>query len=277
MVGEAMRSVQHQLDIVTAAFAAPSPARVPLERAFGLLSAEEVAAGCQLPGFDQALVDGFAVRAADLLAGSAASPVVLPLLAVGQAFGEGAFAARVEAGAPVPDGADAVLPLGDAALREEPAIEVATPVHAGAYVRKAGSDVEIGDVVLRRGAIVGPAQIGLLAAAGRQDVLVHPRPRAAVFALGRELVDVGAAPGPGQLFDVNSHALTAAALDAGAEANRAIIERLPGRTLGAAQQRLQQLRREPLPSGDWSPEDDAHLRGSIEEDADWEHHASRRG
>src|SRR5919198_1226122 len=87
-------------------------------------------------------------------------------------------------------------------------------------VRRTGEDVQTGDVAVRRGAPIGPAQVGLLAAVGRSKVLVYPRPRVSVISLGDELVDNDRTPGQGQVYDVNSYSLAAAARDAGAEVNR---------------------------------------------------------
>ena len=128
-------------------------------------------------------------------------------------------AARVQTGAPMPTLADAVLPLrwtdgGQSRVR------VLRPVRSGAYVRRTGDDVQPGDVAVRAGTIIGPAQVGLLAAVGRERVLVHPRPRLSVMCVGGELVDISRTPGNGQVYDVNSYALAAAGRDAGAEVNR---------------------------------------------------------
>ncbi|HZE14803.1 MAG TPA: gephyrin-like molybdotransferase Glp, partial [Mycobacterium sp.] len=128
-------------------------------------------------------------------------------------------AARVQTGAPLPTLADAVLPLrwtdgGQSRVR------VLRGVPSGAYVRRTGDDVQPGDVAVRAGTIIGAAQVGLLAAVGRERVLVHPRPRVSVMAIGGELVDISRTPGNGQVYDVNSYALAAAARDAGAEVTR---------------------------------------------------------
>jgi molybdopterin molybdotransferase len=93
-------------------------------------------------------------------------------------------------------------------------------VPSGAYVRRAGDDVQPGDVAVRAGTIIGAAQVGLLAAVGRERVLVHPRPRLSVMSVGSELVDISRTPGNGQVYDVNSYALAAAGRDAGAEVTR---------------------------------------------------------
>ncbi len=93
-------------------------------------------------------------------------------------------------------------------------------MRSGDYVRRTGDDVQPGDVAVRAGTIIGAAQVGLLAAVGRDKVLVHPRPRLSVISVGGELVDIERTPGPGQVYDVNSYALAAAARDAGADVNR---------------------------------------------------------
>ncbi len=98
-------------------------------------------------------------------------------------------------------------------------VKVYKPVRSGDYVRRAGDDVQPGDVAVRAGTIIGAAQVGLLAAVGRDKVLVHPRPRLSVISVGGELVDIDRTPGPGQVYDVNSYALAAAARDAGADVN----------------------------------------------------------
>jgi molybdopterin molybdotransferase len=128
-------------------------------------------------------------------------------------------AARVQTGAPLPTLADAVLPLKwtDGGTSK---VRILRGAPSGAYVRRAGDDVQPGDVAVRAGTIIGAAQVGLLAAVGRERVLVHPRPRVSIMTIGGELVDISRTPGNGQVYDVNSYALAAAARDAGAEVNR---------------------------------------------------------
>ncbi|MGA4691186.1 gephyrin-like molybdotransferase Glp [Rhodococcus sp. AB351] len=226
-----MRSVEDQQARVTAAAVAPRPVRVAISEAQGLLCAEEVVTERPLPGFDQAAIDGYAVRSVDLQApaetdgDSAPAGVTLPVVGEVRAGSRQPIrlqprqAVRVDTGAPLPTLADAVLPLdntdGGAAR-----IKVLEPVRSGDYVRRTGDDVQPGDVAVRAGTIIGAAQVGLLAAVGRDKVLVHPRPRLSVISVGGELVDVDRTPGPGQVYDVNSYALAAAARDAGADVNR---------------------------------------------------------
>lgn len=225
-----MRSVEEQQARVAAAAVAPRPVRVAIAEAQGLMCAEEVVTERPLPGFDQAAIDGYAVRSVDVLGiGGGGEPaegeVSLPVMGVIEAGArtpsrlQPRQAARVQTGAPMPTLADAVLPLrwtdgGDAR------VTVLRGVRSGAYVRRTGDDVQPGDVAVRAGTIIGPAQVGLLAAVGRERVLVHPRPRLSVLSVGGELVDISRTPGNGQVYDVNSYALAAAGRDAGAEVTR---------------------------------------------------------
>lgn len=219
-----MRSVDEQLARVLTAAVRPAPVRVAISEAQGLLCAEEVVAERALPGFDQAAVDGYAVRSVDVQT-AAEETIVLPVVGEIPAGSrqprrlQPGQAVRVATGAPLPTLADAVVPLGY--TDEQPAkITVRQPVPSAAFVRRTGEDVQTGDVAVRRGAPIGSAQVGLLAAVGRDKVLVHPRPRVSIISLGDELVDVDRTPGQGQVYDVNSYALAAAARDAGAEVTR---------------------------------------------------------
>lgn len=203
------------------------------------MCAEEVVTKRPLPGFDQAAIDGYAVRSVDVLGIGDADGgdddddaeesrdrnISLPVMGVIEAGArtpgrlQPRQAARVQTGAPLPTLADAVLPLrwtdgGQTRVR------VLRGVRSGAYVRRTGDDVQPGDVAVRAGTVIGAAQVGLLAAVGSERVLVHPRPRLSVMCVGGELVDISRTPGNGQVYDVNSYALAAAGRDAGAEVNR---------------------------------------------------------
>jgi molybdopterin molybdotransferase len=197
---------------------------VAISEAQGLLCAEEVVAEQALPGFDQAAVDGYAVRSVDVReAGN--EPVVLPVVGEIPAGSrqprrlQPGQAVRVDTGAPLPTLADAVVPIGYTDGHHA-RVTVNQPVPSAAFVRRTGEDVQTGDVAVRRGSAIGSAQVGLLAAVGRAKVLVYPRPRVSIISLGDELVDIDRTPGQGQVFDVNSYSLAAAARDAGAEVNR---------------------------------------------------------
>ncbi|MGH3859802.1 molybdotransferase-like divisome protein Glp [Actinokineospora sp.] len=238
-----MRSVDEQLARALAAAVRPAPVRVAISEAQGLLCAEEVVAERALPGFDQAAVDGYAVRSVDTQA-AGEEPVQLPVvgeIAAGSRQPrrlQPGQAVRIATGAPLPTLADAVLPTGFTDGHHAK-VTVHQPVPSAGYVRRTGEDVQTGDVAVRRGAVIGSAQVGLLAAVGRSKVLVYPRPRVSIISVGDELVDIDRTPGQGQVYDVNSYALAAAARDAGAEVNRVgILESDPKRLREVVESRL---------------------------------------
>ena len=234
-----MRSVDEQLERVLASAVKPAPVRVAISEAHGLRCAEEVVTARPLPGFDQAAIDGYAVRSVDLAGATEMEPVTLPVVGEIPAGSRQPLrlqprqAVRVTAGAPLPTLADAVVPVGytDAGSAR---LTVHQGVPSAAFVRRVGEDVQPGDVAVRRDAVIGAAQVALLAAAGRDKVLVHPKPRVSVISVGDELVDLARTPGAGQVADVCSHALTAAAREAGAETSRAGLVRGDAREISAA-------------------------------------------
>ena len=197
------------------------PIELGLMDALGCVLAEDVRSAADLPGFTNSAMDGYAVHAADVASATPAAPVRLPVvndiaagntkalsLAPGQSM-------RIMTGAPLPHGADAVVPVErtDAGLASV-AIEAA--VEVGQHVRPVGDDVREGDLVLRAGGRLGPRQLALLAAAGRSAVRVVPKPRVVVVSTGDELVEVGHRAGFGQVVDSNGLMLTAAVRALGA-------------------------------------------------------------
>ena len=238
-----MRSLEEQLGRVLDAAMRPAPVRVAISEAQGMLCAEEVVAQRSLPGFDQAAVDGFAVRSVDVTEVPVTLPVVGEIVAgsrqplrlqPGQAV-------RVATGSALPALADAVVPLAhtEDGVAQAARVTVCRAVASKAYVRRVGEDVQTGDVAVRPGAVIGAAQVGLLAAVGRAKVRVHPRPRLSVLSVGAELVDVDRTPGGGQVYDINSYALAAAGRDAGAEVHRVgIVPSDPSRLREAVEGRL---------------------------------------
>jgi molybdopterin molybdotransferase len=223
-----LRTVDEQLDRVLTGLRVPDPLELALLDAQGLLCAEDVYARAPLPAFDNSSMDGYAVRAADTTGATDSSPVVLPVVGdipAGSRAPRGVsrgICVRIMTGAPMPSGADAVVPVEwtDGGVAR---VRIHRPTEPGAYLRRVGEDIAAGDLAVSAGTPVGPAQAGLLAAVGRERVLVHARPRVVVTSTGSELVDVGRRPGPGEIIDANSYALAAAARDAGAEVYRAGI------------------------------------------------------
>jgi molybdopterin molybdotransferase len=191
--------------------------RVPIERATGRVLAEAAAAVTDLPPFASSAMDGYAVRSAD----TETAPVTLPVvdrIAAGtpasRPLGAGE-AMAIATGGNVPEGADAVVPIE---VVEEGAdgVTVSGPVPAGANVRDRGGDVRAGETVLEPGVLLGPGQVGALAAAGVAEVRCTKRPRAGILVTGSELRQPGEELGPGQIYESNGLLLATALQLAGA-------------------------------------------------------------
>src|SRR6185369_16750672 len=193
-VDEHISDIQNSVRVLTAR-------RQPLAAAQGCVLAVDVRATVALPGFDNAAMDGYAVRAADVEQATPEAPVRLPVtgeIAAGAARVtpvEPGTAVRIMTGAPFPLGADTVIQLEWTDGGTE-TVAVHRPAPRGLHIRRAGEDIAPGDLVLPAGALLGAAQIGLLAAVNVARPPVHPRPRVAVLSTGSELVDVGTAIGP---------------------------------------------------------------------------------
>ena len=195
---------------------------VPLEEALRRVLAEDVASDRDLPSFDRAAMDGFALRAADV-AGAPAALEVVGEVRAGQwpdlAVGPGQ-AVRIMTGAPVPPGADAVQQVEKTRPLDEFRVTILSAVPEGAHVAPRGSEARAGDVVLAKGRVIDPAAVAVLASAGKARVSVARRPRLALLVTGDEIVDASAAPGPAQVRNGNGPAVAAQARLAGAEVVR---------------------------------------------------------
>jgi len=202
------------------------PFELALLDAHGGVLAEDVVTPVAVPAFDAAAIDGYAVRTEDLAGATPEHPVQLSV--VGEVHVTSWEPSRVSpgacfaiaAGAPLPAGADAVVPTGwtDQGLAS---IAVTQVPKRETYVRRAGSELAAGGLLAGAGSRVTAGRVGLLASAGIDHVTVRPKPRVVVISTGDELVDAGQPTGPGQIVDANSYSLTAAARDAGAQAIRA--------------------------------------------------------
>ena len=220
-----MRTVAEHLAACLEIARPAAPLDVVLLDAVGCVLAEDVVADIDLPSADLAGLDGYAVMSAGLAGAAETTPVALEVMDAVRAgdvrptrLVPGA-AVLIDSGAPLPLGADAVVPwmLTD---RGQSRVQVRAAVSAGQNVRRRAGDVAAGTTVLPRGSRVSARQIALLAGIGRYRVKVMPAPRVVIVSIGDELVEPGQPRDPGDVFDANGHALASAVTDAGGRALR---------------------------------------------------------
>ena len=218
-----MITVADALQIVLQQAPPPGAESIPLSDSVGRFLAEDIVADTDLPPFDRAQMDGYAVRAADV----AQTPARLRI-AGESAAGAGwhqemnaGEAVRIMTGAPVPKGADAVQQV-ELTREADGVVEILEPVNEGRSIVRRADEIKKGTTVLRAGEEINAAMIATLASFGYAQIKVGARPRVAVMATGSELVDVDQKPGPDQIRDSNNYTIAAYA----AQCN-AIVERLP--------------------------------------------------
>ncbi len=223
-----MLSVEEALERILGFFDVLDPEEKPIVEALGQVLSDDVVGPFDIPPWDNSAMDGYAVQARSVQSASPGSPAVLPVTGVVAAgrfpendVGDG-NAVRIMTGAPLPNGADAVVPFEDTdemdrvspgGTPSEIGIHVAPGVSAN--VRRAGRDVKKGERVLKRGTPLRPADIGVLASLGYARVNVVRRPRVAILATGDELIEPEARPVRGKIYNSNSPALASAVLRAG--------------------------------------------------------------
>ncbi|MDY5585408.1 MAG: molybdopterin molybdotransferase MoeA [Arcanobacterium sp.] len=220
-----MKSVAEYKALCLSVSKALPPFAVNLAGALGCVLAQDVVSFADLPVRDTVLIEGYAVRSADLRGASAVNPVKVPVIATVVAGSPEEYvvvektAIRVAAGVPLPQGADCVVPLRatDSGVLE---VSLAAELSAGENVRARASDLAAGEVILQKGLRISSRHIAILAAAGHDTVMVHPKPRVVIMAIGNGLQDPGRSAQPGMVFDANSHAIASAAADAGADVFR---------------------------------------------------------
>ncbi len=219
-----MRTVEEHRAVVAALLPPLPEEEVALAAAHGRVLARDVAATVALPGFDNSAMDGYAARWAEV-AGAAGSPVRLPVaedIPAGRTdvvpLARGTVH-RIMTGAPLPPGADVVVPveLTDGGIE---VVEIRDSPPAGSHLRAAGEDIAEGTIALQAGSPLGAAQLGLAAAVGLTTLPVRRRPRVLVLSTGSELVAPGEPLVPGQIYESNSPLLVAAVEEAGGQARR---------------------------------------------------------
>ena len=220
-----MSTVDEHVERIVESLQPLPPYDQPLLEAVGLPVCEDITAPMDLPSFDNSAMDGYAVYFDDVVTASEDHPVHLPVVgeaAAGQtklfALSPGT-AVRIMTGAPVPQGADSVVPVEwtDGGVAN---VRITRAPTEGQHVRRRGEDVQTGDVLLEDGSLLGPRQLGLLASVGRSQVRARPRPRVVILSTGSELREPGTALGHDSVYDANSYMLAAAARAAGAIAYR---------------------------------------------------------
>ena len=220
-----MRTVAEHLAACLEIAQAAAPLDVVLPDAVGCVLAQDVVAGIDLPAVDLAGQDGYAVIAQDVAEADRHNPLVLDVVDAVRAgdmrpchLVSGA-AVLIDSGAPMPLGADAVIPWADTD-RGESRVTIHRAVSAGDNVRRRAEDVKSGTTVLTRGSRISARHVALLAGLGMHRVRVRPAPRVVVVSIGDELVEPGQSREAGDVFDANGHALACAVTDAGGQAFR---------------------------------------------------------
>jgi molybdopterin molybdotransferase len=219
---EGLISVEDARERVLSSIAPLAPLQLPLTDAYGCVVAEDIVSTISLPEFASSGMDGFAVRAADVADASPAHPAELKL--VGRAMiGHrpdatvgGGEAVQIATGAPIPAGADCVVPVENSQAGDE-TVQLFEAATQGRHIRPAGEDVKEGSVLVQSGRRLGSPELGLLANAGHATPLVRPRPRVVVLSTGDELIPPGDAAEFGQVHDSNAYTLFGALREAGAQ------------------------------------------------------------
>lgn len=203
---------------------------IPFTEACGRVLAEDVIAEAPMPPFHQSAMDGFAVRAADTLNAGIDRPISLSILGTLAAGHRAAWtltpqtAVRIMTGAPIPEGADAVVKREDTEATAE-RVKIVHPACPHDHIIPPGRDIPVGALLLRRGQVATPGVIGLLASLGHTRVRVHQRPRVAILALGDELVPPDAPLAPGQIRVSNLYSVAASVTKYGGQARNLGIAR----------------------------------------------------
>lgn len=201
---------------------------VPIERAVGRVLAQNLVAKIDVPPFDRAAMDGYAVKAEDTYGASEFNPRVLRLVATLRAGEttdkrlEKGECIRIATGCPIPPGADAVV-MAEFAEERGDEVLIYKPVHPLENISPRGEDIKRGEVVIMEGEVLTPAKIGVFAALGLRKALVYRKPRVAVIPTGVEIVELGFDLREGCVYDVNSYTLASVLLENGADVTRAPI------------------------------------------------------
>lgn len=222
-------SVDDALKYILEHFRPLEPERVWMLDALDRVLAEDIVSEIAVPPFDNSAMDGYAVRAEDVAGASSEHPVTLRVVGdvaagyVPTRSVEPGTAMRIMTGAPLPSGADSVVRFEETskglaergAGKDNPTVVILKTIGRGDNVRNAGEDVHVGEIVLPKGTLVRPSEVGVLASVGKKEILVHRRPRVAILATGDELVGIDEPVTPGKIRNSNEYTNAAAVIKAG--------------------------------------------------------------
>ena len=215
-----MISVHDALTMILETVSPQAGERIGLLEAVGRILAEEIRSEREVPPFANSAMDGYAVRWDDIQHATATDPISLPVVEVIQAGAVPAqavtigTASKIMTGAVMPHGADTVIRVEDTE-EYNGHVRIKRAEAPGTHIRASGEDIHRGQVVLDKGRVLRPADVGLLASVGRSLVLVHQRPRVAILSTGNELAEVDEALRPGQIVNSNAYTLAAAVREVG--------------------------------------------------------------
>lgn len=225
-----MIELEEALEIVLSQVKLVSSEKIDILSSLSRTLAEDVYADFDIPGFDRAAMDGYAVLSKDTNSASKKKPVILEVIAnVPAGYStdkvvKNGRAVRIMTGAPMPKGADAVVMVEDTE-KEEEKVKIFRKVTCQKNVSFAGEDVKRGELILSQGSLIRPAEVAMLASLGKENVLVKIKPRVAIISTGDELVEVGRTLQKGEIYDSNSYALFSQVLSSGGEPHRLGIAR----------------------------------------------------
>ncbi|MCC6741059.1 MAG: molybdopterin molybdotransferase MoeA [Planctomycetia bacterium] len=207
--GDTALSVRDAYDVIMSHLPAPTVEKVPLMRSLGLVIAEDVTADIDLPPWDRSAMDGYAVRSSDLLKPAELKVVdVIPAGKVSKRTVQPGEAIKIMTGAPVPDGADAVVQVEKTKASGD-VVMIRDTVAPGTNISKRGTDCKAGDVLVKKGSVVRSQEVGIMASVGCHMPRVFRRPTVAVLTTGDELVEVDKKPAEGQIRNSNAYSLAA--------------------------------------------------------------------
>ena len=212
-------SIDYARHLVNEIGVQPSIISTPIENALGCIIAEDVVSDVDVPSFNRAVMDGYAVCAKDTYNASEAGPIELKLIgsipagSTDKFFVTESTTVEIATGAPIPDGADAVVMIEHTERRDD-AVLIYRPVHTGENVMRTGSDIMRGERVLRKGSCIGSREIGVLSAIGKRETLTRIL-KVGIISTGDELIPPGESLTEGKIYDTNSYALASSITECG--------------------------------------------------------------